>query len=104
MSNSCDPRDHTFGRVNQINVEATADGYDIIIGMFLINSIPAPILFDSGDLHSIFSARYVILHGLPLIIMRKPMAVTTPMGDSEATFMSHMINITIMGRFFGPCP
>jgi hypothetical protein len=32
------------------------------------------------------------------------MAVTTPMGDSEATFMSHMINITIMGRFFWSMP
>jgi hypothetical protein len=48
----------SIARVNQISAEATVDGSDIAIGMFLINSIPASILFDSRALHSFISARY----------------------------------------------
>jgi hypothetical protein len=65
MGNSSTPaqnKQHTptsgkgFGiaRVNQVSVEVTADGADITIGMFYINSIPAVILFDSKALRSFF--------------------------------------------------
>jgi hypothetical protein len=36
--------------------------------------------------------------------MRKPMVVTTPKGPIEATFMSHQIDITILGRNFWSTP
>jgi hypothetical protein len=74
--------------VNQISVVAIADGYDIAIGTFLINSIPASILFDSRASHSSISARYGNTHELPYIIMRKHMVVITPnKGPIKANYM-----------------
>jgi hypothetical protein len=49
---------YSIARVNQVSVDATPDGADIVLGMFYINAIPATILFDSGATHSFMSARY----------------------------------------------
>jgi hypothetical protein len=67
-------------RVNQISVEAIADGSNIVIGMFLINSMLASILFDSRASHSFISTRYVNTHSLPCLIMHRPMVVIKPKG------------------------
>jgi hypothetical protein len=84
--------------VNQVSVEATAYGADIAIGMFYINSIPAAILFDSGATHSFISARYATTNELPLQTMQKPLVVITPKGPVEASYMTHRLTLTIMGR------
>jgi hypothetical protein len=60
----------------------------------------ASILFDSGALHLFISACYVNTHSLPFVIMQKPMVVITPKGPFEATYMSHKIDVTTMGRKF----
>jgi hypothetical protein len=70
----------SIARVNQVSTDAIADGADIIIGMFYINSIPAAILFDSGATHSFISARYDNTNELPLQNMQKPLIVITPKG------------------------
>jgi hypothetical protein len=58
-------------RVNQVSADATADGANIAIGMFYINSVLASILFDSRATHSFISARYVNTNELPLQTMQK---------------------------------
>jgi hypothetical protein len=90
--------------VNQFNAEATADGSDIAIGTFLINLVPAAILFDSGAMHSLISARYVNTLDLPLCTMQKPMVVITPKGPIETNFMSNRLTITIMRMEFWSIP
>jgi predicted aspartyl protease len=95
---------YNIARVNQINVEATQDGPNIIIGTFFINSVPAAILFDSGASHSFISARYVHANSLPYLALRSPMIVITPKGAYEATYMSHRIEVTILGRKFWAMP
>jgi predicted aspartyl protease len=87
-----------IARVNQVSAKATADGADIAIGMFYINSIPAAILFDSGATHSFISARYATTNELPLQTMQKPLIVITPKGPVEANYMTHRLTLTIMGR------
>jgi hypothetical protein len=94
----------SIARVNQISAEATADGANIAIGMFLINSVPVAVLFDYGAMHSFISARYINTHELPLHIMQKPMVVITSKGPIEANFMSNRLIITIMGREFWCMP
>jgi hypothetical protein len=103
-SSNRDPRGYNIARVNQISAEPATDDSNTVIGTFLINFMPASILFDSGASHSFISARYVNSHSLPLIIIHKPMVVITPNGPYEATFMSHKIDITIMGRQFWAMP
>jgi hypothetical protein len=68
--------------------------------MFYINTIPATILFDSGATHSFMSARYANTNELPLKNMKTPMIVITPKGHVEASYMTHRLTLTIMGREF----
>jgi hypothetical protein len=42
---------YSIARVNQVSIDATSDGADIVLGMFYINAIPATILFDFGTAH-----------------------------------------------------
>ena len=94
----------SIARVNQINAEAIADGADIDIGTFFINSVPAAILFDSGATHSFISARYVNTNELPLQNMQKTIIVITPKGPIEANYMTNRLTLTIMGREFWSIP
>jgi hypothetical protein len=57
----------SIARVNQVS----ADGANIAIGTFYINSVLASILFDSRATHSFISARYVNTNELPLQTMQK---------------------------------
>jgi hypothetical protein len=69
---------YSIARVNQVNVDDTPDGADIVLGMFYVNASPATILFDSRATHSFMSARYANTNEIPLLNMRKPMIVITP--------------------------
>jgi hypothetical protein len=89
-----------IARVNQVKAEATADGADIVIGMFYINAIPAALLFDSRATHSFMSARFATSNELPLQNMKTPMVVITPKGSVEANYKTQRLTLTIMGREF----
>jgi hypothetical protein len=92
----------SIARVNQVSVDATPDGADIVLSMFYVNAIPTTILFDSGATHSFMSTRYANTNEIPLLNMRKPMIVIiTPKGPVEANQMTHRLTLTIMGREFG---
>jgi predicted aspartyl protease len=97
-------RGYNIARVNQINVEATRDGPNIVIATLFINSVPATIFFDSGAWHSFIYDRYVHANSLPYLALRRPMIVITPKGAYEATYMSHKIEVTILGRNFWAMP
>jgi hypothetical protein len=92
---------YSIARVNQVRVDATPHGTDILLGMFYVNAIPATILFDSGATHSFMSARYANTNEIPLLSMRKPMIVITPKGPIEANQMTRRLTLSIMGREFG---
>jgi predicted aspartyl protease len=68
--------------------------------VFYINVIPATILFDSGATHSFMYARYANTNECPLKNMKTPMIVITPKGPVEASYMTHRLTLTIMGREF----
>jgi hypothetical protein len=92
---------YSIARVNQVSIDDTPDGADIVLGMRYINAIPTTILFDSGATHSFMSARYANTNETPLLNMRKPMIVITPKGPIEANQMTRRLTLTIMGREFG---
>jgi hypothetical protein len=64
----------------------------------------AAILFDSRASHSFIFARYVHANSLPYLAMCRPMIVITPKQAYEATYMSHRIEVTILGRKFWAMP
>lgn len=87
----------SIARFNQVSADATAEGADIALGMF-INAIPTTILFDSSATHSFMSARYANTNELPLKNMKTPTIIITPKGPVEANYMAHRLTLTIMGR------
>jgi hypothetical protein len=50
--------------------EEAQQAQDIVLGMFLISSHPAAILFDSGASHSFISSSFATKHSLPIATMK----------------------------------
>jgi hypothetical protein len=65
--------------------------------MFLVNSHPATVLFDSGASHSFISSSFVVKHHLPITIMKQIMLVSSPGGEMRTKYICPEISITIRG-------
>jgi hypothetical protein len=48
-----------YGKVNHVTSDEAQQAQDVVLGMFLANSHPATILFDSGASHSIILSSFV---------------------------------------------
>jgi hypothetical protein len=70
---------------------------DVVLGMFLISSHPATILFDSGASHSFISSSFVVKHNLPIATMKHTMLVNSPGGEMRTKHICLAVSITIMG-------
>jgi hypothetical protein len=68
--------------------------------MFLANSHPATVLFDSGASHSFISSSFVVEHQLPITIMKQTMLVSSPGGEMRTKYICLSISITIRGVDF----
>jgi hypothetical protein len=53
------PHNQSRGRVNHVIAESVPEDADVVYGMFLINSLPASVLFDSGASHSFVTKSFV---------------------------------------------
>jgi hypothetical protein len=53
------PQNQNRGRVNHVTAESVPKDADVVYGMFLINSIPASVLFDSRASHSFITESFV---------------------------------------------
>jgi hypothetical protein len=80
-----------------VTTEEAQQAQDVLLGMFLANSHPATVLFDSGALHSFISSSFVVEHQLPIIIMKQTMLVSSPGGEMRTKHICHAISITIRG-------
>jgi hypothetical protein len=58
------PQNQSKGRINHVIVESVPEDADVVYGMFLINSIPALVLFDSGASHSFVTKSFVEKHNI----------------------------------------
>jgi hypothetical protein len=63
------------GHVNHVAAETAQEAQDVVFGMFLVNSAPASVLFDSRASHSFISAQFVAKHGIPMHSMSNHMLV-----------------------------
>jgi hypothetical protein len=72
--------------VNHVVAETAQEARDVVFGMFLINSAPASVLFDSGASHSFISAEFVAKHGIPMHSMSSHMLVSSPEGNMKAVY------------------
>ena len=72
----------------------------MVIGMFLVNSAPALVLFDYGALHSFISAQFVVKYGIPVHSMSRHMLVSSPGGNMKAMYHCVGVSFKIMDREF----
>jgi hypothetical protein len=68
--------------------------------MFIVNSAPASVLFDSRASHSFISAQFVARHGISMHSMSNHMLVCSPGGNKKAMFQCLSISFKIVGREF----
>jgi hypothetical protein len=63
--------------VNHLEAEAIQDAQDVAVGMFLVESYLAKVLFDTGATHSFASASWVESHNIPIEPMIPPLRVNS---------------------------
>jgi hypothetical protein len=89
--------DFTYCKVNHVTTEETQQSQDVILGMFLANSHPAIVLFDSGAWHSFIASKFVAKHNLPITIMKYTMIISSPRGEMKTKYIYLAISIAIRG-------
>ena len=75
-------------KVNNVATKTVQEGPEIMMGMFSINSILATVLFDSGASHTFISQAFVRVHSIPLVAMKTPMLVNSPVGLYQFLFVA----------------
>jgi hypothetical protein len=73
---------------------------DVVLVIFLANSHPAIVLFDSGASHSFISSSFVAKHNLPIATMKHTMLVSSPGGKMRTKHICPAISINIRGEDF----
>src|SRR6187551_3465250 len=88
------------GKVNHVAAESAQEAQDVVLGMFLVNSAPASVLFDSGASHSFITAQYVAKYNINMAPMKNSMLVSSPGGNMKANFICPRVNLKIVGVDF----
>jgi hypothetical protein len=86
--------------VNHLEAEAIQDAPDVAVGMFLVKSYPAKVLFDTGATHSFVSTSCVELHNIPVKPMIPPLSVNSVGGKVQSDKMWSNLRIEIKGIDF----
>ena len=73
-----------------MNAAQAEDSSDVIMGNFLVNSIPAKVLFDTGASHCFMSRSFVSKHDFISQMLGKPMGVVSPAKSMRATSKSRI--------------
>jgi hypothetical protein len=93
-------QNYVHGKVNHVTAEEAIDAQDVVYGMFLVNSRPASVLFDSGASHSFITIQYVGKHGLPMVMMKNNMFISSPGGKMKAKYICLRMRLSIRGVEF----
>ena len=78
------PPNNDKGRVNHVTAEEAQEDPDVVLGMFLVNSAPATVLFDSGATHSFVTQEFALKSGMTPTPLNNPMVVQTPGAEMRA--------------------
>jgi hypothetical protein len=86
------------GKVNHVTAKQAQEAPEVVLGMFLVNSEPASVLFDSGASHSFVSNQFVEKHNLPMSLMKTPFS--SPGGEMKTSHLCPRVNLKILGIDF----
>jgi hypothetical protein len=93
-------RSYGRARVNQINAQEAQEAQGVVLSEFLVSSILATILFDSGASHSFISSRFVEKHNIPTILLKAPLLTRKPGGDIKCQLGCPRVRIILSGVEF----
>jgi hypothetical protein len=93
-------RNFMHGKVNHMTSDEAQQAPDIVLGMFLVSSHPATILFDSRASHSFISASFVAKHSMSIATMKHTMLVSSLGGEMRTKHICPAVSITIRGVDF----
>jgi hypothetical protein len=88
------------GRLNHVTAEEATEAPNVVLGTFLINSVPAKVLFDSGASHSFVTERFVAVEGLTASQMAYNMIVQIPGSQVRAHLSCDGVPMDIHGVSF----
>src|SRR3954470_20549604 len=94
------PNPFNKGLVNHVNVEEVYDEPDAVIGKFLINSVPALVLFYSGALHSFISRVFVDKYELPTVVLKSSILISSPGAEMSASLGCYQLTLVIGQHVF----
>jgi hypothetical protein len=97
---NCNNNNLVRGRVNHVSAEEAQAAPEVILGTFMINSVHACVLFNSGATHSFISRDFVAKHQIRVEDLSKPMIVSTPGSQLPAKLFSPLVTIEIQGVTF----
>jgi predicted aspartyl protease len=83
------------GRVNHVTAAEAQGDNDVVLGTFLINSVPAKILFDSGASHSFITEKSVTKHDVPRSSMKTHLLISSPSGEMKSTYVCPQVILQI---------
>ena len=65
----------SFGRarVNHINAQEAQGAQGVVLGEYLVSSVLATVLFDSGASRSFISSSFVEKHNIPTVLLKTPL-------------------------------
>jgi hypothetical protein len=66
--------------VNHVYAEEAEEAPGVIFGEFLVNSVLASVLFDSGAFHSFISSHFVEKNDIPTTALKRPLMTRSPGG------------------------
>jgi hypothetical protein len=83
-----------------VTAESVLEDVGVVYGMFLINSIHALVLFDSGASHSFVTKSFLGKHNIPNYPLKKKLLVRSPGGELRATHSCPQTKMKIRGLSF----
>jgi hypothetical protein len=83
------------GTINHMTSEEAQQAQDVVLGMFLISSHPATILFDFRASHSFISSSFVVKHSLAIATMKHTMLASSSIGEMRTKHICLAVSVTI---------
>jgi hypothetical protein len=83
-----------------VTSESVPEDAGVVYGMFLINAIPASVLFDSRASHSFVTKSFVEKHNISDYPLKKKILIRSPGGELRATHSCPETTIEIRGLSF----
>lgn len=85
------------GRVNHVTAEEAQTAPDVVLGTFLVNSVPASVLFDSGASYYFVSNKFVGKYGLSISLLVNPMLILSSGLEMRTSSLCPNLTLEISG-------